>query len=152
MSLKDYPLISGIVEDVGKRLHDYYRCYKCNRVITREEEREVWAEATAGIMAENKVSICKCGSGKYSPALPVDEEWRKPNVLIYTVKLILARAVAPWLEKNEPEGLPHLEWLIGSKLLEDNCEVAWPLVESVIAKKAEHTAEREKKETENGPV
>ena len=149
MSFSDYPEIEKISSDVGKRMHDFYRCYKCNRIITREEERNIWEEADAGIVEENKVSICKCGSAKYSPALPVDEEWRKPNVLRYTVKLILARAVAPWLEKHEPEGLPHLEWLLKSKLLEDRCEVAWPLVERVIADKEQHTRVKEKRESGN---
>jgi hypothetical protein len=150
MGSVETPNIDTIRGDVGLHFHDFYRCYKCGRMITREEERELFRAGEEGIIEENKMVICKCRSAKYTPAVPADEEWQKPNVLRYTVKMILARVVAPWLEENEPEGLPHLEWLIGSKLLEEKVEVAWPLVEHVVQNMEQHTLERPKREAENG--
>jgi hypothetical protein len=88
--------------------YDFWRCYSCNRIFTYEQERAY----IKAMEHDLKRTICSCGSLKYSPAKsPVGLEWLLPNVLTYTLKLILARGVAPWVEQHFPRALPWLERL-----------------------------------------
>ncbi len=55
---------------------DFYRCYKCHRLITRVEEILAF---TPGSKTEGVV--CGCGSKKYMPSNPVWWEYLLPRVL-----------------------------------------------------------------------
>ena len=105
-----YANIDEVQGDHGKRMNDFYRCYKCNRLFTRAQERTVFD--LAGSSNEDTAAVCGCGSGKYSPTLPRWYEWAKPSVLSYTAKLVLARGLAPWCEKHLPELLSTIDWLV----------------------------------------
>jgi hypothetical protein len=89
--------------------HDWYRCYKCKRLFTYEEER-----ARLNAMPsqdEDKAKICKCGSLKYTPTRMSGFDWLRPNVVAYTLKLVLARGIAPWFERHFKSALPWIERL-----------------------------------------
>ena len=94
---------------------DFYRCRECKRIFTREEELEfyAWAELLSP-EEEREATICPCGSMKFKPARPPASAWsmlkkdyRRWRIWSYVGKLILARAVAPWLEKK-----PNLRFLL----------------------------------------
>jgi hypothetical protein len=54
---------------------DFYRCYKCGKLITRIDEIRAF---TAGHKATGK--ICSCGSPKYQPSNPKWFEYLLPKV------------------------------------------------------------------------
>jgi DNA-directed RNA polymerase subunit RPC12/RpoP len=56
--------------------YDFYRCYKCGRLITRVDEILFFAEAskTAG-------QPCPCGSKKYMPTNPLWWEYLLPRTI-----------------------------------------------------------------------
>lgn len=88
------------------RVFDFYRCYKCQSVFTREDELYGFRNA------DERGRICKCGSSKYGPGWPTWFGWLKPCVVRYTLKMILAREVAPWCEKHFQAALPVIEKLV----------------------------------------
>ena len=90
------------------RCYDFYRCYKCLRVFSRQEELESIVRIDQG---EN---FCECGSTRFTPSWPVGVEWLKPNVAKYAIKLFLARGVAPKLDKYSYTrfALPWIEKLV----------------------------------------
>lgn len=100
---------------LGRKEHsfDFYRCYKCMRVFTREQEWSSLAKMNAQPFGRS--GICACGSMKYSPTWPVFWEWLKPGVLRYTLKCVLARGIAPWLERHWQKPLPFVERLVKFK-------------------------------------
>ncbi len=57
---------------------DFYRCYKCQRLITRLEEIRAFSKRS-----KHPGSICQCGSPKYSPANPRWFEFFYPRVLLF---------------------------------------------------------------------
>lgn len=59
-----------------------------------------------------RASMCACRSLRYSPTRPSVIEWLKPSVITYTLKLVLARGLAPWLEDHCPKALPLVERLV----------------------------------------
>lgn len=92
---------------------DFYRCYKCYGIFTRE--REVVEFERLRTAEHDIVRICPCGSLKYSPTLPRFWEWLYWPVLRYTVKLALARGLAPWLDRHFPSALPLVEKMVRFK-------------------------------------
>jgi len=87
--------------------YDFYRCYKCHAVITREQEVRAFLSGP-----ESNGVVCACGSSKYTPGWPTGFGWLKPSVVRYTFKLFLARVVAPWCEQHWPKALPRLERMV----------------------------------------
>jgi hypothetical protein len=81
---------------------DFFRCQKCQGVFTYEQER-IRLDHMRRI-GDTAMYIC-CTSHKYQPTFPTRYEWLKPNVFIYTAKLVLARGLAPWADK-------HCRWLL----------------------------------------
>jgi len=65
--------------------YDFYRCSKCLRIVTREQE----------IRRRPTGKICPCGSAKYYASNPVSYEWLKWSVIRVVFKFILARVIAP---------------------------------------------------------
>lgn len=61
---------------VGAEDYDFYRCHKCNRLITRIEEIRAFTSGT-----DNYGHICPCGSEKYLPTNLKWYEWLIPRVL-----------------------------------------------------------------------
>jgi DNA-directed RNA polymerase subunit RPC12/RpoP len=106
-----YSHIDEICGDLGPRRHDFYRCYKCGGIFTREHERNVFDLAEVG-----RGTVCECGSAKYSPTKPRFYEWVYPSVFAYTVKVVLARGLAPWMKKHFPEGLSLVNWLVQRRI------------------------------------
>lgn len=86
---------------------DFYRCYKCHRLFTYEQEQSRMAR----LSLDERASMCPCMSLRYGPARPAGFEWLKWSVITYTGKLVLARGLAPWLEENFPKALPIVERL-----------------------------------------
>jgi DNA-directed RNA polymerase subunit RPC12/RpoP len=85
------------------RVYDFYRCFKCGRVLSRETE----------ILRMEEDSMCPCGSTRYSPSWPRTIEWVRPDIAKYTVKLFLARGVAPWASEHNLDGLvSYIERLV----------------------------------------
>lgn len=76
---------------------DFFRCLKCNAIFTYEEERVRLLRMRT---TDDKQMLICCTSKKYQPAFPVWREWLRPNVLKYTIKLLLARGLAPWAEER----------------------------------------------------
>jgi len=128
MKIADFPSLKACIDDLGPKRtesgfvqqYDFYRCYKCDRIITRDEEKGAYSMANSG--KTDRVSICPCGSMKFSATWPVttwsvlpwqcDSEWLRVNVIRYTLKLALARGVAPWCERHFSAALPWIEWVI----------------------------------------
>ena len=96
-----------------KHSFDFYRCYKCNRLFTREQEKYMFSWMTKNPEVQPK--ICSCGSMKYSPSWPTFLGWIKPSVIRYVFKLVLAREIAPWMDGHYPGVLPYIEWLVKPK-------------------------------------
>lgn len=88
--------------------HDFFRCYTCGAIFTFEQERA----NMAAMEHDLKMTMCPCGSLRYKPSKPLWYQWLKPRVLTYTVKLVLARGLAPWLEDRYPKALPLVEKLV----------------------------------------
>jgi len=63
---------------------DFYRCYKCGRLITRYEEMKAFS-----VKAKKPGSICVCGSPKYSAANPRWYEFLLPRVIYFSCLRIL---------------------------------------------------------------
>ena len=61
---------------LGESDFDFYRCYKCRRLITRVEEILFFMEGSKTLGKP-----CPCGSLKYSPAWPRWYEFLLPRVL-----------------------------------------------------------------------
>lgn len=130
-TIKESAILQAYADDLGPReietgfvpLYDFYRCYKCDRIITREEEKAICTQATRDQL--DRAAICPCGSMKFMPTWPVttwsllpwrcDSEWLRTNVFRYTLKLVLARGVAPWCERHMPIALPWIERLVKPK-------------------------------------
>lgn len=88
--------------------YDFWRCYKCHAIFTYEQERS----RIANMEFDCRATMCPCRSLRYSPTLPSVIEWLKPSVITYTLKLVLARGLAPWLEDHCPKALPLVERLV----------------------------------------
>lgn len=65
---------------LGNSDYDFYRCYKCNRLITRVDEIEAFSKGST-----HKGSICPCGSPKYSPGNPIWYEYLLPRVIRFAI-------------------------------------------------------------------
>jgi len=63
---------------LGESDFDFYRCGKCQRLITRVEEMKAYSKK-----ATKPGAICPCGSPKYSPTNLVWYEWFLPRVLLF---------------------------------------------------------------------
>jgi hypothetical protein len=114
--LTDFPNLSQYRDDLGPGKYDWYRCYKCSRVITREQELAFYG--TIDIKMEEDVTsgFCICGSLKCYPlAKPVGLEWLRWPTLRYTLKLVLARGLAPWCDRHFRPALPMIEKLVRLK-------------------------------------
>jgi hypothetical protein len=61
---------------LGESDYDFYRCYKCQRLITRLEEIQSFSKKS-----KKPGKIFKCGSPKYSPSNLRWYEWFYPRVL-----------------------------------------------------------------------
>jgi hypothetical protein len=64
--------------DVNEDDFDFYRCYKCGRLITRIEE----IKAFHNVNGKNCV-VCPCGSPRYSPSNIKWNEWLLPRVWVF---------------------------------------------------------------------
>ena len=104
MRLSDSAILQAYQDDMGPRMHDFYICYKA-----------VWKSASSGDLEGGALKLCVCGSQKYSPTRPHGLDWLIPRVASYTLKLVLARGLAPWLDKNFPQALPVVEFLCRPK-------------------------------------
>ena len=112
--LEEYPGLKQYKDNLGPGLFDFYRCYKCARLITREEE-QAWKKK-ADASEEDIETFCPCGSLKIFPARrPVRLDWFSPGVLRYTTKVILARGLAPWCDKHLRSALPLIERIVRPK-------------------------------------
>jgi DNA-directed RNA polymerase subunit RPC12/RpoP len=56
--------------------YDFYRCFKCGRLITKLEEKKAFDPES-----KNKGEICPCGSARYSPCNLRWYHWFLPRVL-----------------------------------------------------------------------
>lgn len=91
---------------------DFFRCAKCNAIFTYEEERTRLDHMRR--IADTSMYI-HCTSHRYGPTQPRGSEWLRLNVARYTVKLFLARGVAPYAERYAPFLLPLLARLVSNK-------------------------------------
>ncbi len=130
MKISDSKILTEYRDDLGVGKHDFYRCYRCRRLFTREEEKAIYARLGRQL-DEKGVSICGCGSQKFSPGWPITRffwvfpffipvpvfrsEWMQRNVIGYTFKLVMARGVAPWLERHLSIALPLVEKMVRQK-------------------------------------
>lgn len=97
MRLMESEVLSDYLKTPEKdRVFDFYRCYKCGNLFNRREELKWFAGAK-----------CACGSQKYSPSWPRRFDWVRPSVIAYTLKVILARNLAPLVDRA-----PRLRWLL----------------------------------------
>ena len=87
--------------------HDFWRCYECGRILTYEEERY----RVSRLNSDMRLTICDCGSMRFRATRPRGIEWIYPRVAVYVAKLVIARGIAPWLERRYPKALPLAERL-----------------------------------------
>ncbi len=120
--IEEFPALKAWADDLGPGLYDFYRCYKCGRIITREEEK-VWLKNAESI-TDDQTMFCYCGSLRITPVRPpkgligwwrLRKDFLVYSVLRYTVKVVLARGLAPWLDRNFRVALPLIEWLVSPK-------------------------------------
>lgn len=111
MHLEQSPILKAYIDGVGFNKYDFYRCYHCRVIFTEEQLRARCRSAEK----TGDSSICDCGSMKFVPAWPKRLQWARWNVLRYTLKLVLARGLAPWLDKHYPPALPLVERLVQPK-------------------------------------
>jgi hypothetical protein len=104
MSLSSNPVFAEYEKDRKQSVYDFYRCYKCGSIFSREDEIYRLRNCDG--------RMCSCGSAKYSPTMPNLFEWLKPTIVKYTVKLILARGLAAWLYQHARFALPLIERLV----------------------------------------
>ena len=71
MKLQEVRLKMGLGEDD----FDFYRCFKCGRLITRLEEIVSFSQKS-----KHPGAVCPCGSPKFSPANPRWYEFLMPRV------------------------------------------------------------------------
>lgn len=88
------------------RCYDFYRCHRCSMVFSRQEELR-----RVNGLQDGKV-FCKCGACKFTPSWPRRFEWLKPDIARYTAKLILARGLAPILDRYAQWALPAVERMV----------------------------------------
>ena len=121
-SLSEYPALKAWADDLGPGKYDFYRCYKCSRIITREEEK-AWL-ITADLKLDDETMFCECGSLRITPSRPPKglmgwyrqrRDFLVYSVLRYTVKVVLARGLAPWLDKHFRAALPIIEYVVSPK-------------------------------------
>lgn len=62
---------------------DFYRCYRCKRLITKLEEIEAYK---AALRPNSKLILCPCGSLKYQPCNMRWYHWFFPRVLRFAWK------------------------------------------------------------------
>jgi len=122
--IKDYPKIKALQGELRNdgKVYDLYRCRKCGHVFTREEELEFYAMGSLFTPEEEREeTICPCGSMKFEPKRPpkkpsemLRKEFRRWRIWAYVGKLVLARWLAPKLEKNRNLQflLPYIEKLV----------------------------------------
>jgi DNA-directed RNA polymerase subunit RPC12/RpoP len=72
---------------LGESDYDFYRCYKCHRLITRVDEILFF---TANSKTAGKV--CPCGSMKYQPANPRWFEYFLPRTIRFAYHRIRGNA------------------------------------------------------------
>jgi hypothetical protein len=72
---------------LGESDFDFYRCYKCGRLITRIDEMVAFSKKS-----KTKGNICHCGSPKYSPANPKWNEYFLPRVIFFALMRITGQA------------------------------------------------------------
>ena len=79
--------------------YQFYRCWHCGRVLTREDERRAFDRESkhAGV-------ICPCGSSRYSPSMPRGLEWYSLRMLRYLWSL--------WTVAGETGRLAFVAWVI----------------------------------------
>jgi hypothetical protein len=108
MRIADSKVLSKYFEKTTSGNYDFYRCFDCGRIITRQREREVFN------MLDNErfLRICQCGSMKYSPSWPAYFEWLLPRVAYYVYKLVLVRGVAAWADGRFPTLVRKIEDLV----------------------------------------
>ena len=124
MRFEDSVVLMAYRQTVAQGSYDFYRCQSCHHVFSREEEKLAFAVAGKE-KSERKVRMCRCGSSRYSPTWPVtkmsillwrcESEWLQPNVIAYTLKLVLARGIAPWLDRHFRPALRLVEYLVRPK-------------------------------------
>lgn len=116
MRLNESAILTAYQEGSDKGNFDFYRCDNCRRVITREEELLAFSNGET-LVDENRAQICPCGSKKYKPERPrrLRWNWLRPNVIRYTLKLVLARGLAPWCDRHFQWPLPWIERLVRYK-------------------------------------
>lgn len=88
--------------------YDFYRCFTCGAVITRQRELEVFNI----LNNDSFIRMCPCGSMKYSPGFPHWNEWVLPRVIRHVYRLLLVRGVAAWADGRFPWLLRKIEELV----------------------------------------
>jgi len=124
MRFEDSEVLMAYRQTAANGSYDFYRCTTCHRVFSREDEKRAFA-AAAKQTNERSVRMCRCGGRRYSPTWPVtkwsylpwrcDSEWLQLNVLAYTAKLVMARGLAPWLDRRFRPGLKLVEYFVRPK-------------------------------------
>ena len=114
MRFEDSDVLMAYRQTVAQGSYDFYRCQSCHRVFSREEEKLAFAVAAKN-NSERQVRMCRCGARRYSPTWPVGFEWMHPNVIAYTLKLALARGLAPWLDRRFRPALRLVEYFVRPK-------------------------------------
>lgn len=71
------PALTGYhTETLGAETYDFYRCGRCQRLITQPQ-------LVAAMHAQGGLRVCRCGGLKFSPANPVWYEYLLPRVLAF---------------------------------------------------------------------
>jgi len=109
MTLSDFKVLKWYQDELTSRSRDFYRCYRCGRLFTREWELATMARLARIEADDDTVDICPCGSKRYLPSKPVLLGWLRPSIVKYVYKLVLARGIAPLAERYRPELLPYLD-------------------------------------------
>lgn len=62
--------------ELGDHAYDFYRCQRCQRLITQPEMRRA-------MRATKLLRVCPCGALKFSPTNPLWYEYLLPRVLVF---------------------------------------------------------------------
>jgi len=116
MRIDETEFLKKLSPEKDLNAYDFYRCQACKRLLTRIDELKFFARVNSDLSAPDaRVDFCPCLSRRFSPSFPNGlGEWLNPRIIYYTLKLIAARVVAPFMERRAPFVVPLLERFVRS--------------------------------------
>lgn len=90
LDLEHQPELTGVWDpDLGEHTYDFYRCQRCQRLITQPQLKRALTHTSV-----DGLRICPCGALKFSPTNPIWYEFLLPRAIAFAWARIRARVFA----------------------------------------------------------